>query len=123
MIYCAATENGFESISDNSINVFLPTYGRDDDGNMIVTEPAKAKVSDFIALAIAGIIAAYAMSNEEAPINMDDVLYHINAKERDELLTAIIELRADWYGIPKVVAEELEKEAENIEEGEQEKNA
>ena len=34
--YCAATENAFENFSDKSIQVFVPTYGKDKDGKDII---------------------------------------------------------------------------------------
>lgn len=111
MIYCTATENGYESISGNSINVFIPTFGKDDDGNTIITEPAKATTGDFIALALAAIVAAAARDNLEPPITGKYLLYEATPQERTELIMAIVDLRNQWYSVPKTVEETLTEES------------
>lgn len=116
IVYCAATENVYEDISGKSISVFIPTF--DKDGKIV--EPAKATIGDFVSLGIAGIIVAYSKDNEDLPIESKEVLYQATPEERNELLKAITELRAEWYGVPKILAEEIK--AEQAEQGEQPKN-
>ena len=121
MIYCTATENGFEQISPNSINVFVPTFGKDEKGEDIIIEPAQAKIGDFVTLAVAGIIAYYSYKQKEMPITTDDVLYSSTPQERNDLISAIIELRNEWYAVPATVSETLNEDAANAK-GDEPKN-
>lgn len=116
MIYCAATENGFESMSGKSINVFVPEFGKDENGKTVVVAPAKAILGDFVTLAIAGIIAAYTWKGEEMPLTAEYILYSATPFERNDLITSIVELRQEWYAIPEVVEETIKKESESSEE-------
>lgn len=116
MIYCAATENGFESMSGKSINVFVPEFGKDENGKTVVVAPAKAILGDFVTLAIAGIIAAYTWKGEETPLTAEYILYSATPFERNDLITSIVELRQEWYAIPEVVEETIKKESESAEE-------
>ena len=103
MIYCAATENGYEDLSNKSIGVFVPEFGKDKEGNDIIVEPAKAHIGDFVMLAIAGIIAYYAKNKQDVPIETEEIIYESRPAERNELITAIVELRNEWYKVPSVV--------------------
>lgn len=120
--YCAATENAFENFSDKSIQVFVPTYGKDKDGKDIILAPAEAKLGDYVLLAFAGIYAAYSYLGEEPPITSNDLLYNIGSVERNVLIEAIIALRNEWYSIPAVVKENLTTETKETGEGENGKN-
>ena len=91
--YCAATENGFEQLRKKSI------YQIDFHSN-----------EDMIALSLAAIIAAYARSEEEAPINSDDLLYDAAPQDIITLMTATLELRNEWYNVPKVVEDTIKAE-------------
>ena len=91
--YCAATESGFEQLRKKSI------YQIDFHSN-----------EDMIALSLAAIIAAYARSEEEAPINSDDLLYDAAPQDIITLMTATIELRNEWYNVPKVVEDTIKAE-------------
>ena len=116
MIYCAATENGYEDMSGGrSINVFVPTLGKNEKGETIIIEPAKATNKDFMMLGFAAIIAAYVSKGEEVPFDSDKFLYEATAEDVATLLTAIIELRAKWYGVNEVVEQMLKNEAEPAE--------
>ena len=117
MIYCSATENGYEDLSGKSIQVFVPTYGKDADGNDIIVAPAEAKIGDYVTLAIAGIMAAYAQKEQDAPVGPKDILFKINGKERNEMITSIIELRNKWYDIPAVVKEMIKADASGSNDG------
>ena len=112
MIYCAATENGFEEISRKSINVFLPTFGTDKEGNTIIKEAAPCTIGDWVTLAMAAIVAAYTKDGREVPVSSEYMLYESTPQERNDLITSIVELRNEWYGVPKVVEEQLKQEAE-----------
>lgn len=114
MIYCAATENFFEEISDKSVSIFIPSV-EVVDGEETVT--LKAKTADWLRLAIAGIVAAYTRMKEEPPVSFDDVIYDATPAERNTMIDAIFGLRNEWYGVSKIVKELLEKDG-----GEQPKN-
>ena len=107
MIYCAATENGYEEIAKQSIGVFLPEFGTDGNGNTIVVEPPKAHIGDFVSLAYAGIVAYYARQKKDVPVSVEEILYKISPAERNELITSIVELRDEWYKVPEVVKPEF----------------
>ena len=108
--YCAATERGFESMTDKPINIFWPTIGKNEKGEDVIMEYPKATDSDYLSLAYAGIIAAYAATKEKEPIDIQDILYHATPAGIKQLTTAIIELRNDWYGITKIVQDMLEQD-------------
>ena len=112
MLYCAATENGFERITKKSTAVFVPTFGKDEKGEIVVTAPPMATTEDYLSLAIAAIVAAYSYNDEEPPIESKTILYEATPDEVKLLLNTIIELRNEWYGIPKIVEDTLKKEAE-----------
>lgn len=111
MIYCTATENGFEEICRKSINVFLPTFGTDEEGNTIIKEAAPCTIGDWVTLAMAAIVAAYTKDSKDVPVSSEYMLYESTPQERNDLITAIVELRNEWYGVPKVVEEQLKQEA------------
>ena len=111
MIYCAATENGFEEISRKSINVFLPTFGTDEEGNTIIKKAAPCTIGDWVTLAMAAIVAAYTKDGMDVPVSSEYMLYESTPQERNDLITSIVELRNEWYGVPKVVEEQLKQEA------------
>lgn len=115
MIYCAATENGFEQISRKSIACFVPTFETNDKGKTVIKEPAKAMIGDYIMLAFAGIVASYTKKKEEPPISSEEILYEATPQERNDMLAAVTELRNEWYGITAVVEETLNKEAQGQE--------
>ena len=96
MLYCAATETGFEQLANRSINVFLPG---DDNENPAATG------DDYIKLGIAAIIAAYARNDQEPPVSVKDVLYEATPQEVVALITSAVELRAHsshrlWNSVP-----------------------
>ena len=105
MRYCAAAETGYERLSGQSSDIFVPEVERDDEGN-ITSVKQRAKADDYIKLAIAAIIAAYARQNEESPITADDIMYDATPQEVTTLITTVIELRAKWYEIPSVVKQD-----------------
>lgn len=115
MVYCAATENGFEQISGKSIACFVPTFETNDKGKTVIKEPAKAMIGDYVMLAVAGIVASYTKKKEEPPISSDEILYEATPQERNDMLAAVTELRNEWYGITAVVEETLNKEAQTQE--------
>ena len=59
ILYCAATETGYERLSQKGIDVFLPTFGPNPDKpeETIMTAPPTANTEDYLQLAIAAIVA------------------------------------------------------------------
>lgn len=109
--YCAATETGFEQLSGKSSDIFTPKPERDSDGNIVGYAPL-ANMDDYIKLSIAAIIAAYSAKGEDAPVTAEDVMYNASSKDISGMLTAVIQLRNQWYDIPSVVKPETEETSE-----------
>ena len=105
IMYCAATETGYENLSGKSSQVFLPTVlERDENGKVTKSEPPAAVLDDYIKLALAGIIAAYASEDKESPVTGKDILYHATSDDIYNLVGTIGKLRVAWYNVPDVVA-------------------
>jgi len=121
IMYCAATETGYETVAGKSSQVFLPTVlERDENGNVTKSEPPAAVLDDYIKLALAGIIAAYASEDKESPVTGKDILYKATSEEITNLVSTIVRLRVAWYNVPDVVAPD--KQQPTTDGGEQPKN-
>ena len=121
IMYCAATETGYEIMAEKSSQVFLPTIlERDENGKVTKAEPPAATLDDYIKLALAGIVAAYESEgeNKKPPVTSKDILYHATSEEVTNLVATIGKLRKEWYNVPDVV--ELDKQQSDG--GEQPKN-
>lgn len=101
MLYCAATETGYESISGQSCEIFIPEISKDKKGKEQIR--MRATTRDYIQLAVAAVIAAYTRKGEDAPVTADDILYNATSQEVTKLITTVIELRNAWYLMPSVV--------------------
>ena len=110
LFYCAATENGFERLSGKPIDVFLPILGKNEEGKTVVVDVPPATNEDYLILAMAGIAAADTYHERESAITSKDLLYEATPAERTQLVQAIMDLRNEWYDIPKMVSDALEKE-------------
>ena len=123
LFYCAATENGYERISDGkTIGVFIPTFKMDEEGNQVIDQLPAATNEDYLLLAIAGIVAADTYYKREAVINSEDILYKATPTERRLLFDTILELRNEWYEVPKIINEIMRKENAKVKPDEQPKN-
>jgi hypothetical protein len=123
LFYCAATENGYERISDGkTIGVFIPTFKMDEEGNHVIDQLPAATNEDYIMLAMAGIVAADTYYKREAVINSEDILYNATPTERRLLIDTIVELRNEWYEVPKIINEIIRKENAKVNPDEQPKN-
>lgn len=111
--YCTATETGYETITGKSSSIFLPG---EENGKKV---PSKAGLEDYISLALAGIIAAYAAKDEDPPVESKDIMYEASSAEINELVKTIVTLRREWY-TPPVTSEE---EKDNEEKEDSEKNS
>ena len=118
MLYCAATETGYESISGQSCEIFIPEISKDKKGKEQIR--MRATTRDYIQLAVAAVIAAYTRKGEDAPVTADDILYNATSQEVTKLITTVIELRNAWYQVPSVIKPEddIQKD-QNEEEGKQ----
>ena len=123
LFYCAATENGYERISDGkTIGVFIPTFKMDEEGNQVIDQLPAATNEDYLLLAMAGIVAADTYYKREAVINSEDILYNATPTERRLLIDTIVELRNEWYEVPKIINEIMRKENAKVKADEQPKN-
>ena len=114
MLYCAATETGYESISGQSCEIFIPEISKDKQGKDQIQ--MRAATRDYIQLAVAAIIAAYTRKGEEAPVTADDILYNATSQEVTALITTVIELRNAWYKVPSVIQPEDDTQKHQSEE-------
>lgn len=117
LLYCAATETGYESISGQSCEIFIPEISKDKEGKEQIR--MRATTRDYIQLAVAAVIAAYTRKGEDAPVTADDILYNATSKEVTQLITTVIELRNAWYQVPSVIKPEDDTQKDQKEEGEQ----
>ena len=99
-------------MSGKSVEVFLIRPKYDEDGKQTGFEPPLATLSDYITLAMASIVAAYAAKDQEPPINSNYVLFEATAEEAKLLVDTVAELRAEWYHVPDVVKTNEPKEKE-----------
>ena len=107
LLYCAATENGYEQLAGQSIN-----------------ELDFKKQSDLMKLALAAIISAYSRDKQEPPVTDSDLLYDAAPEDIVKLLIAVVELRNEWYQVPKVVADKADNTKQTDDENpEEQKNA
>ena len=110
IMYCAATETGYEIVAEKSSQVFLPTIlERAENGKVTKAEPPAATLDDYIKMALAGIIAAYESEDKKPPVTSKDILYHATSEEVTNLVATIGKLRAAWYNVPDVVASEQQQ--------------
>jgi hypothetical protein len=100
MLYCAATETGFEDIAGKTADIFNPIPVLDKEGKVKELMPAPATTKDYIYLAVACIVAAYASRGEEAPNLTNDILYNATPAEVQLLTKTAIELKLEWYKVP-----------------------
>lgn len=112
MRYCAATETGYETISGKPATIFMPDITKDAKGNIISIE-TKAETEDYIKLALAAIIAAYARDNQKAPIQSEEIMYDAQPKDVILLIKTVTELRNEWYDIPSIIKPDENQTDEN----------
>ena len=101
MRYCAATETGFTSISGKDASVFSARQLYNDKGDKDGIAPPEATTEDYLTLALAAIVAAYARTGDTAPITSDDILYDFTPAEVQLLIATVVELRLEWYRVPE----------------------
>ena len=116
LLYSAATETGYEQLSGKQISVFLPQFGKDEDGNVIITQQSTANTEDYLHLVVAAVVAANEKERHikklkpedlPLPIDSDDLLYNATKKEITQIIATVLELRHAWYEIPAVMKQDL----------------
>ena len=109
MLYCAATETGYQSLSGKLVDVFVPIVEMGKDGKPFIKEPPKATDEDYIQLAVAAIVAAYECDGEEPPITSKDILYTATREEIVALVSNVIQMRQEWVFVPSTVEKEIDE--------------
>lgn len=122
MRYCAATEIGYEELTDKSSAIFVPEVTKDKNGK-IKDVKQHANLNDYIKLSIAGIIAAYP-DGEEPPVTAKQIVNEATGEEITNMVTAIVKLRGEWYRIPTPAADNTPADdtTDGDKDGEEEKN-
>lgn len=105
MRYCAATETGYEQLSDKSSEVFIPKSEKDEDGNIVYTKP-DATMQDYIQLALSAVIASYTCKHQQPPVTTEEIMYEATPDDIQKLVTTVGELRNEWYTTPSVIEKE-----------------
>lgn len=106
MRYCAATETGFTSISGKDASVFSARQLYNDKGEKDGIDPPEATTEDYLTLALAAIVAAYARTGDTAPVTSDDILYDFTPAEIQLLIATVVELRLEWYRVPEGIKQD-----------------
>ena len=112
MLYCAASETGFQSLSGEVIDVFNPEVGKDEKGNVFIKSAPKATDMHYIQLAIACIVASYESEGKEPPITSEDIMYHATREEVVKLVQAVVEMRTEWLFVPSSIPNEMKPSEE-----------
>lgn len=112
MLYCAASETGFQSLSGEIIDVFNPEIEKDEKGEIVIRSAPKATDMHYIQLAIACIVAAYESEGKEPPITSEDIMYHATREEVVKLVQAVVELRTEWLFVPSSIPNEMKPSEE-----------
>jgi hypothetical protein len=109
LLYCAASETGFQTLSGVTMEVFAPELEKNEEGKFIIKNLPKATDMNYIQLAMACIIAAYECDGEEPPIKSEDLLYHASREEVQNLVTTVLQMRNDWMQVPSTIKPEMEE--------------
>ena len=109
LLYCAASETGFQTLSGETMEVFTPELEKNDEGKFIIKALPKATDMNYIQLAMACIIAAYECDGEEPPIKSEDLLYHASREEVQNLVTTVLQMRNEWMQVPSTIKPEMEE--------------
>ena len=95
------------------MDVFFPTFEKDENGELIVKEPAKATDMDYIQLSTACIVAAYERDSQEPPITANDIIYSASRAEIIDMIKAVLEMRAEWSAIPSTIENEMDEKGDD----------
>ena len=109
LLYCAASETGFQTLSGVTMEVFNPELEKNEEGKYVIKALPKATDMNYIQLAMACIIAAYECDGEEPPIKSEDLLYHASREEVQDLVTTVLQMRNEWLQVPNTIKPEMEE--------------
>ena len=109
LLYCAASETGFQTLSGETMDVFTPEIEKNEEGKFIIKNLPKATDMNYIQLAMACIIAAYECDGEEPPIKSEDLLYYASREEVQNLVTTVLQMRNEWLQVPSTIKPEMEE--------------
>ncbi len=109
LLYCAASETGFQTLSGVTMEVFAPELEKNEEGKWIMKALPKATDMNYIQLSLACIIAAYECDGEEPPIKSEDLLYHASREEVQNLVTTVLQMRNEWLQVPNTIKPEMEE--------------
>ena len=109
LLYCAASETGFQTLSGVTMEVFNPELEKNEEGKWIIKTLPKATDMNYIQLAMACIIAAYECDGEEPPIKSEDLLYHASSEDVQNLVTIVLQMRNEWMAVPSTIKPEMEE--------------
>lgn len=108
VLYCAASETGYQSMSGKTMDVFMPEYDFDEEGKLKgIKTPPKATDMDYLQLATACIVAAYERNKQEPPVSSKDILYNCSREEVIALTTAVMEMYYEWLVVPNTIEKEI----------------
>ena len=113
LLYCAASETGFQTLSGVTMEIFNPELEKNEEGKYVIKALPKATDMNYIQLAMACIIAAYECDGEEPPIKSEDLLYHASREEVTNLVTTVLQMRNDWMQVPSTIKPEMEETGRN----------
>ena len=109
LLYCAASETGFQTLSGVNMDVFSPELEKNEEGKWIVKSLPKATDMNYIQLSLACIIAAYECDGEKNPIKGEDLLYHASREEVQNIVTTVLQMRNEWMEVPSTIKPEMEE--------------
>ena len=107
MLYCAASETGFQSLSGEVIDIFNPEIGKDEKDDVVIKSAPKATDMHYIQLAIACIVAAYESEGKEPPITSEDIMYHATREEVVKIVQSVVEMRTEWLFVSSTIPNEI----------------
>jgi hypothetical protein len=106
LMYCLASEIGFQNESGKTMDVFNPDY-EEKDGKLVLKAMPQATDKDYITLVLACITAAYESEGQEAPVKSDTLIYHATREEISALVAAVVSMRAEWLFVPATIKPEM----------------
>ena len=107
--YCAASETGYEKVTEKSATVFAPTVEEfDEKGKPKKILPPAANTEDYIVLGYSSIAAAYMKRDEKCPIELADILCDAEPEEVKNLIKMVIDIRNEWYKVPEIAAKDAD---------------
>ena len=108
--YCFATEIGYRANADEDIETFITEVVE-----MFTNQQAVPDRQKCIYLIYASILAYYQSRKEDTPISAEDMMYNMGATEMGLALATILQLRGEFYHVPKGEPKDKPKEGDDKE--------